>query len=48
MSGVNNGWISDANPGAFRQLSLPEDAIPRKRMGIRYAERRAEKRVSFR
>jgi hypothetical protein len=32
-------WISDADSSALCQLSLPEDAIPRKRMGIRHAER---------
>jgi hypothetical protein len=32
-------WISDADSSGFCQLSLSEDAIPRKGMGIRYAER---------
>jgi hypothetical protein len=32
-------WISDADSSEFCQLSLSEDAIPRKRMGIRHAER---------
>jgi hypothetical protein len=36
---AENRWISDADSSVFCQLSLPEEAIPRKRMGIRHAER---------
>jgi hypothetical protein len=39
MSSVEKCWISDADSSPFFQLSLPEDAIPRKRMGIRCVER---------
>jgi hypothetical protein len=48
MSAAQKRWNFDADSIAFCQRSLPEDVISRKRMGIRNAERRAEKRVSLR
>jgi hypothetical protein len=38
-SAVEKRWISDADSSAFCQLSLSKDAILRKGIGIRYAER---------
>jgi len=41
-------WFSAADSSAFCRLSPPEDAIPRKRMGIRHAERMSSRRPTLR